>query len=399
MPEKKKRFFNCKNCSVCSLWAFSALLFIAIGGGFYYLIDTYFFEKEVIEQEDEEEVEIDEYEGWETYTNEKYDMSFRYPSEWELENNLDNDDYPIDLMELKLSYDNYVWLLTFDPITTGGGFGYMFDGVWESGVSIWNVVSPAGYESTMRTVFVDPAPDDELVEEYDFNFGYNSWGGSVLFQKGKVGEVIGFGPGQMYDEIEGNYFGVSYFYESSEDDLSDLPVKDDGSFVETLSILNKITNSIDLGYANYDKVWKTVELPNMRYKITIPARWDYEEISSDYGYYVRFDDKDNGSVFYLGTEDNYSDETSECNYESTIETLHHFEVLSQDVEMLLYECSIGEEEVEYGVLIARINGITKGMYENLVFSHSFNKTELSLEDIRGEYGYIPMVLESLEIID
>jgi len=399
MPEKKKNFFNCKNCSVCSLWAISALLFIAIGGGFYYLIDTYFFDESEEETEEAEDSEVDEYENWQTFTHDDYSLTIRYPEGWEVDDKLSCEEYPLECGELRLSHEGYIWQLAVDPITTGGGFGYMFDGILEERRSLWSTVSPAGYESIVKSVFVDPLLSEGVDFEPFQNINYGSWGGSVLFQRGKVGEMIGFGPGQMYDEIEGNYFGVSYFFESTMDDFSDLPVKDDEGFTEKLSILNRITNSIDLGDGNFDKVWKTVEFPNMRYKLTIPTRWDYEEISSESGYYARFDDMDVGNVFYLGAEEHYSDETSVCEYESAKETLQYFKVLTQDVEMLLYECYVGEEEVEYGVLIVRIDSITNGMYENLVFSHSFNKTDLSLEGIRGEYGYIPIILESLEVID
>jgi len=396
--KSKKKFFNCSNCSVCSLWALSALLFIAIGGGFYYLIDTYFFEDD-IEEEEQQTEEVDEYEGWETFSSEDYDFSFRYPSEWELEDSLESDNYPIDLKEVKLSHNNYIWLLTLDPITTGGGFDYMFEGVIENSGSLWHIVSPGGYESIMDTVFVDPPEDEDLLDAYIYEFQYDSWGGSVLFQKGKVGELIGFGPGQMGDEVEGNYFGISYYFESNTEELIKLPVKDDDEFKNTLAVLNKITNSVDLGNANYENVWKDIELPNMKYSIRIPIEWEYEEVADESNYYVRFEDRDTGDVFYLGIEEFKPEKEGECENKSTAQTLYNLKVLNRSTEMGVYNCYYGEEEVKYGALLVEIEGITKGTYENLVFSHSFNATDFSLEDIREMYSYLPVILESLDTID
>lgn len=62
-------------------------------------------------------VQIDPYEGWETFTNEEYGFSFRYPSDWTLEENPGGGDGTVMGKSVLLSKDTLTLFIGFKRIT------------------------------------------------------------------------------------------------------------------------------------------------------------------------------------------------------------------------------------------------------------------------------------------
>lgn len=187
-----------------------------------------------------------------TYTYTKDDgtevFSVTYPKDWEIEAEDCNggvDECP----KLTVKSGNYEWELLVDPIYTGGGVGYMFDGILSSDSESEESVSPSGVDAILRTVYVSQSDYDDMYEN-SFNLGENAWGGSVVFTENESEfSSPGFsidGSKYEHDEIKWNYFGIVYKYKSDKEDMSDIPHKGDDELEENIKIMNEITNSFKI---------------------------------------------------------------------------------------------------------------------------------------------------------
>ncbi len=281
--KKKRSFLGIQNCFVLILWAVSAVLFIGIGAGIYYIVDNRLNGEEVEVQKEEVE-EFDEYEGWEIYENLKYGFSFKYPSDWEIEDTIEC--LPTQLLcgSLDVKKDNYAVRISVDPLYTGGGFGYLSELVVTNPEIVESEVSPAGYDAKMKTHYMD---DTDVFEDEtnEYNFGNDAWGWSVLFTEDVNGDytIPGFGSGEIGDNIDGNFYGIMYIYEMQESDLSDLPNKGDEKLLEMFEIMDKITNSFDKTGTNLSDIykgWTIYESDEYNFRFRYPSGW---EIGSESG--------------------------------------------------------------------------------------------------------------------
>lgn len=188
------------------------------------------------------------YNDWGLYENESFNLSFRYPKDWIVEDRLDCDTSPKFCGFIRVVSDSYVWELILDPTISGGRFGYSIEIVPPSD-TYTSDVTPDEFKDKMVSRFITQENLEEMYGE-DISNVYSlsgeSWEGAVLFQDEEKG-MLGFGPGEMYDDIEGNYFGIKYYYQSQTDDFSDLPLKDDETLYYMLNIFNEISSSLELG--------------------------------------------------------------------------------------------------------------------------------------------------------
>ena len=77
------------------------------------------------------------------------------------------------------------------------------------------------------------------------------WGWSVTFTDPDDIGSLGFGPGVMYDEIDNNFWSITYEYDlpllpDGGMDYTDLPLRGDTSLTEAFNILNAISESVQL---------------------------------------------------------------------------------------------------------------------------------------------------------
>gem|GEM_PF-5588633 len=194
------------------------------------------------DEDAEEEDDDDPYADWETYIETTCDVTLRYPSDWVVD---DSENASMGLV--KISKDNYVWEFGREPIVTGGGFGYMIEMVGPSAVDEV-AVSPDSYDSTIVSNYVSRA---DLIAAYDpsivsaYNIQANTWEGSVLFTD-PDDNLLGFGPGEMYTDVNCDWFDISYMYDYQQADFSDLPVRGNATLNSMLDTMNLITNSVEL---------------------------------------------------------------------------------------------------------------------------------------------------------
>lgn len=201
--------------------------------------------------EDEGDDQIDQgddgannpYDGWKSYTDTDCNVTFQYPADWNV-----NAVSGVEFGDVNVSMDNYVWVLTFEPITTGGGFGYMMAEPVPPSSTVNSAVAPNTTGATMVTQYISRS---DLISAYDpsivstFNIQEDTWEGSVLFIDAAAHE-LGFGPGEMYTSTPCDWFGISYLYDNQQADYSDLPVKGNATLDLMLSTMDLITNSVTL---------------------------------------------------------------------------------------------------------------------------------------------------------
>jgi hypothetical protein len=176
-----------------------------------------------------------------TYKNTIYGIKFDYPNDWKLK-----EDKEIKLVSVEKN--NYIWEIQIDPMITGGGFGYAFDGLFPSSEVRIDEVIINGKAMKMVNFFHDIF-DHELLDTNKRGV----WGFGVLWSKyTENGEdnVFGFGTGNLWDTQGNDYYSIIYSYdiwnEIGDPDWNMLPQKTNSEFIQMMQEMHSITNSIEL---------------------------------------------------------------------------------------------------------------------------------------------------------
>jgi hypothetical protein len=185
--------------------------------------------------------------GWLDFEQEETGISLKYPPDWSVNETCWPDNTELCL---EVTNDLYEWELHYDPFVTGGGFGFLFDGMSQSS-SVRTRLSIDGYTAYLITSYHD---GNTLATEMDNDTipsDSELWGWSITFTDPNDLSTLGFGPGEMYDEIENNRWSITYRYkllipDEGAMDFSDIPLKDDPELNEAIMIMNAISESVDL---------------------------------------------------------------------------------------------------------------------------------------------------------
>lgn len=195
------------------------------------------------EEVSDDDAEEDPYESWSTYTDETCDYTVKYPSDWQV-NAVSGAGYG----DVTFSKDNYVWNLDYDPIVTGGGFGYMMGEPVPASTETQTTVTPDTYTATMLTKYItkqDILNSGASGVNETFGFTGEVWEGTVLFTDVDNYD-FGFGPGELNNQTDCDYFGILYLYDSQAAKYTDIPAKGDATLNQMLTTMDLITNSFDL---------------------------------------------------------------------------------------------------------------------------------------------------------
>lgn len=188
---------------------------------------------EVVGGDVDDSMQVDPGIEYETYENLDWGITFEYQDDWVVDTSIDN--------TIRIKIGEYYWDLTVDPIVTGGGWGYLLDGLSLTEQDERYTAKPGGYSVDMVAKYYDlPADftDGDLKE--------NVWGGTVAW-KDFSGMKLGFGLGEMYDDIDNNFFSIIYgfdIYSGGDTCWTCLPVKDDAELEKNLEIMDRMTNSV-----------------------------------------------------------------------------------------------------------------------------------------------------------
>jgi hypothetical protein len=201
------------------------------------------------EEDDSTSGEVDT-SSWETYNSAEFDISFEYPSDWTVAENCEIV-VDVNLCSIDATDGSYVWSLQFDPIMTGGGFGFLFDMAGASSSSEEMPLTVDGYDIVMVSKFYGVDDLQEIVPNQDWPDSGEGWGWSTSFADPDDYSTLGFGPGEMYDEVETNFWAIFYRYALDYEavggvDYTVLPLRGDVDLNDAFETMNAISESLGL---------------------------------------------------------------------------------------------------------------------------------------------------------
>lgn len=229
--------------------------------GYYYWKNSYPKDKEI--QMEEESIQRKQLSGgdfydtgesgkqivWKTFKHDGSDISFQYPQEWEVKEECFLDSQP-NFCPISVSDGKYVWTFVFDPLVTGGGFGFLFDSVALPLSQEQQILIIDSYNPHLLTYYYD---GKQLTQDMDNDTipQKEIWGGSVTFTNPDEKSTLGFGPGDMYDWIPNTRWAITYRYifpelSAGSIDYSDIPIKGSEDLGKALSIMNNMSESVKI---------------------------------------------------------------------------------------------------------------------------------------------------------
>lgn len=122
-----------------------------------------------------------------TYINEQFGVSFKYPSGWNLIDECRNLDQK-NTCDINVNYNGYKWSFEIDPPFTG-----------------FNAIDIRKGEVSDIEVL-----DEQLYLISIYNQTTQAWEQSNIFQKKEGEYILGFGTGELNDNISNNYYAIRY---------------------------------------------------------------------------------------------------------------------------------------------------------------------------------------------
>jgi len=194
---------------------------------------------EIIEDSDKD----DKYKDWITYENELLEIELKHPEGWIVE----DDCFARSVSEscnIKIFKGDFEWIFEVDPVVTGGGWGFLISSPTSGGTTFLTEVSPLGFDSFIITKYIDTAEAETYFGgQKDFPDNVEIWENSVLFTDPEDSTTLGFGDGEMYDDVYGNFFGIFYKFSGLDEDR---PIKGAPELEENLELMDKMTNSMKI---------------------------------------------------------------------------------------------------------------------------------------------------------
>lgn len=187
---------------------------------------------------------------WTSFEHEASGISLLYPPGWTAAEDCTGA-VGAELCSIKVTNDEYIWLLGYDPFVTGGGFGFLFDQIDRPSTEIRTHLSIDGYTPYLLTYYYNGGTLAVAMDNDTIPKDEELWGWSVTFTDPDVYSGLGFGPGEMYDDSENNFWSITYKYNivfpnEGAKDFSDVPLKGDTNLDEAILIMNAITESVQL---------------------------------------------------------------------------------------------------------------------------------------------------------
>ena len=188
--------------------------------------------------------------SWETYTDSIYGATFMHPPTWIIEESCE-EAILTTVCSVEATDGEYVWTLDFDPFLAGARFAYMFDGHAEAVAEEQTPIEIDGYETTMVSHYFDVDDVKESLTTAMMPVSGEIWGGSIAFTDPEDPYTLGFGPGDMSDDVDNNLWSVRYEYKvnyaaGTPMDYTNVPVRSDVGFEKILDTLDTMTVSLDV---------------------------------------------------------------------------------------------------------------------------------------------------------